>query len=482
MRHLTFIIFALCFGLVLQSPQPANGFEESARSQKSVWSGYWWPLRRGEIVVPLSKYDKQTGKKSAEWEKKNNPAGSEVPQWFGYCHAWSASTVLENEPKQVLQSGSQSLTVGDQKGLLAIIHADDDAEFVGTRYEAGGDFTDVEPTALWSALKTYIKEKGVPIVADIEPGEPVWNYPVYAYRTQLIPRGNKGFGTIEIWFADDAVGKDFVGLKALYKKYTFELQLDANGNPVMGSGKWTGRSVKDHPDFLWYPTCTKPENPEVETVQVKRMLRCTPPTPPTPTAPTTPPTPEIPAITPSELVNLIADQTSDFMLDITVDKFDGGMYDIGEKISVFGKSDKSGYLYLIGISPKGGLTVLYPQNGDNNKVQAGQDFTIPDPNSRYSFSIASLPGKYRVKAIVTDKPLVIGGWDQETSSLTRTKSGSLAMDISNFRWSPTTTDTAQSDVCELMTKRVGNEGDSVKKRFNLKQFAQDEVVFIVKPK
>lgn len=477
MRHLTFIIFTLCFGLVIQCIQPVYGFEESARSQKNVWSGYWWPLRRGEILVPLSKYDKQTGKKSVEWEKKNNPSGPNVPQWFGYCHAWSASTILEDEPKEVIQSGSQSLTVGDQKGLLAVIHADDDAEFMGTRYEEGGDFNDIEPTQLWYALKTYIKEKGVPIVADIEPGEAIWNYPVYAYKAKMIPKGNKGLGTIEIWFADDAVGKDFVGLKVLYKRYTFELQLDRNGKPVMGSGKWTGRSVKDHPDFLWYPTSTKPENPEVETAQVKKMLSCTPETPPPPTTPV----PEIPAITPSELVNLIADMTSDFLLDITVDKFDGGVYSIGEKISIFGKSEKSGYLYLIGISPKGTLTVLYPQNGDDNKVQAGKNFSIPGSDAKYSFSIASLPGLYRVKAIVTDKPLVIGGWDQETSMSTQTALGSLAMDVSNFRWSPSTEDGTQSDVCEIMTKRVGNEGETVKKRFNLKQFAQDEVVFIVKP-
>ena len=492
MRHYTFILLILCLGLALQSFQPVNGFEDSARSKKGVWSGYWWPMRRGEILVPLSKYDQQHGKKSAEWERKNNPSGPNIPQWFGYCHAWSASAVLEEEPTKVIQSGSQNLTVGDQKGLLAISHTDDDAEFFGVRFEAGGDPNDIEPTELWAALKTYIKEKGLPIVADIEPGTAVWNYPIYAYKVVLTPQGAKGFGTIEIWFADDAVGKDFIGLKACYKKYTFELQLDQNGQPVMGSGKWTGNSVKDHPDFLWYPTKAKPENPEVEYVQVKKMLHCAPeqpePEPETepepeqqPEQPQPEPEPEIPAITPPELVKLIADQTSDFMLDITVDRFDGGMYKAGEKITVTGKSEKSGYLYLIGISPKGSLTVLYPQKGDKNEIQAGQEFAVPGSQATYSFSIASQPGLYRVKAIVTDKPLVIAGWDQETTEPARTNSGSLAMDIPNFRWNPSTAEIANDEVCEVWNNRTGREGETVKKRFNLTRFAQDEVAFIIRP-
>lgn len=487
MRHFRIILLILCLGLVLMPAQSTNAFEESARSKKAVWSGYWWPMRRGEIVVPLSKYDQENGKKSAEWEKKNNPSGPEIPQWFGYCHAWSASAVLEDEPTKVQKSGAQTLTVGDQKGLLAASHTDDDAEFVGVRFASGGDPSDIEPTKLWDALKRYIKEKGVPIVADIEPGEPVWNYPIYAYKVNVTPQRNTGLGTMEIWFADDAVGKDFVGLKAVYKKYTFECKLDQNGQPVIGSGKWTGNSVKDHPDFLWYPTQTKPENPEVEYKLVRNMLRCAPPPEPEPEPEPQPepqpqpqPQPEIPAITPPELVKLIADQTSDFMLDVTVDKFDGGMYEPGEKITISGKSEKEGFLYLIGISPKGTLTVLYPQNGDNNKIQAGSEFKVPGPNVTYSFSIQFQPGLYRVKAFVTDKPLVIGGWDQETSEPALTNSGSQALDISNFRWSPSTEEVTGDEVREMWNSRTGREGEDVKKRFNLTRFAQDEVAFVVR--
>lgn len=479
MRHFTEYWLIFCLGLVLLPAPSANGYEESARSKKAVWSGSWWPMRHGGITGPLTKYDKEYGKKAVEWEKQNNPSGPNIPSWHGFCHAWSASAVLEDEPTKILQSRTQALTVGDQKGLLAAGHGDDDADFFGIRFQEGGDPDDIEPTQLWDALKEHIKEKGVPIVADIEPKEAVWNYPIYAYRVNWTPNGKTGVGTIEIWFADDSVAKDFVGLKSLYKKYTFEMKLDRKGRPVKGSGKWTGQSIKDHPDFLWFPTKAKPENPEVEYPLVKKMLECAPPTEPEP-HPQPQPQPEIPAITPPELVKLIADQTSDFMLDITVDKFDGGMYEPGEKITISGKSEKSGFLYLIGISPKGTLTVLYPQNGDKNEIQAGSEFTVPGPNVTYSFSIQSQPGLYRVKAFVTDKPLVIGGWDQETSEPVLTNSGSHALDFSNFRWNPTTEEVTGAEVRSIWNNRTGREGEDVKKRFNLSRFAQDEVAFVVK--
>lgn len=479
-----FLLLTLAF-LVLFPLEKVSGFEESARSKKSVWSGYWWPMRRGEIIEPLTKYDQRNHKQAAEWEKTNNPSGPDVPQWFGYCHAWSASAILEKEPVNVLQAGPHQLSVGDQKGLLAASHTEDSANFYGMRYEEGGDFSDIEPTELWKALKIHIKEQGVPIVADIEPGEPVWNYPIYAYRVRMTPQGDKGTGTIEIWFADDAVGKDFVGLKSLYKQYTFELALH-DGVPVMGSGKWTGKSVKDHPDFLWYPYVAKAENPELDYALVRKMMQLEPlhetETEPEyePEAEQEPEPEPVPAIGPAELTALIANQQSDFLLDITLDKYDGGIYQPGEKITIFGTSEKEGYLYLIGISPKGTLTMLYPQNGDQNRIQANAEFSVPGPGVSYSFSIANLPGLYRVKAFVTDKPLVLAGWDPETSEPERTNSGSVAVDRSNFRWNPTTAELTGESIISMWEERTNAPGETVKKRFKLTRFAQDEAAFVVK--
>src|SRR5262249_22622363 len=69
---------------------------EEAKS-KTPWSGYWWPYRSGGLTKPLGKYCQYVGKKDAvEWEQKH--IGNGAPKWFGYCHAWSASSVREMEP------------------------------------------------------------------------------------------------------------------------------------------------------------------------------------------------------------------------------------------------------------------------------------------------------------------------------------------------------------------------------------------------
>ena len=40
----------------------------------------------------------------------------------------------------------------------------------------------------------------------------------------------------------------------------------------MGTGRWLGPSVEDHPDFAWYPFVAVAENPEVEYTAVQRLL------------------------------------------------------------------------------------------------------------------------------------------------------------------------------------------------------------------
>jgi hypothetical protein len=84
--------------LALFCPTVALAASEQAQSKYVPWSGYWWPIRDGGLQSPLKKYDAATGKQAAKWEAENNPAhGAE--QWHGFCHAWSASAIMEQEPK-----------------------------------------------------------------------------------------------------------------------------------------------------------------------------------------------------------------------------------------------------------------------------------------------------------------------------------------------------------------------------------------------
>ncbi|MDO4576205.1 MAG: DUF4384 domain-containing protein [Planctomycetia bacterium] len=468
-----FLLVAWCFW-----GNMAAGFEESAVSKKVAWSGYWWPIRSGGIIEPMKKYDGLAQKKSVQWELQNNPPGPNVPKWFGFCHAWSASSVMEPEPRKVLQLRGKTLHIGDQKAWLAASHAEDVCNFFGTRYEAGGNLQDISPEELWKTLKSHIKEQGVPIVVDIEPREAVWNYPVYKYRVRHTIQGKKLVGTIEIWFADDAVPPNFIGLKSAYKKYSFEAQT-RNGALLMGTGRWTGKSVNDHPDFLWFPYVAKPENPEVDYKWICTTLAqsLSQPEP----QPQPQPQPEIPTISPEELIELVASQKSDFMLDATVDKFDGGVYHEGEPLQIALKSQRGGYLYLIGILPSGKPFMLYPQAGDNNQIAASQEITIPRPNSRYRFTLRKNMGTYHVKAIVTDKPIAFAGWTP-TPPESRSVEGEVDLSSDSFHWPPTSADaTARGMQVMYHDRQESDVRGLLKERFGITAFAQDETVFVLIP-
>ena len=195
--------------------------EDSGQAERTPWSGYWWPHREGRILGPLSKYDQLTGKAAAAWERKQHPAGPEVPSWHGYCHAWAASAVREPEPAQarVAQAGSRqaSLAIGDQKGLLSLTHAHDDADSYGDRFGDGRgseEHSDLAPDQLWQLLKLYIRQQRIPLVLDIEAGAEVWNFPAYAYKISYSPHGenNLQLAQLTVWFADDFVAPDYVCL------------------------------------------------------------------------------------------------------------------------------------------------------------------------------------------------------------------------------------------------------------------------------
>ena len=74
--------------------------QETGQAAYYPWSGYWWPHRSGGLIDPLSKYDDVYQTQAAAWERDHHvPPGDDIPPWFGHCHAWSASGVIEREPR-----------------------------------------------------------------------------------------------------------------------------------------------------------------------------------------------------------------------------------------------------------------------------------------------------------------------------------------------------------------------------------------------
>ena len=516
MKRTTILCSAVLGASLLAIPaERGNATEEAAQAKTTPWSGYWWPHRQGLLLRPLAKYDKLTGHKAADWERKTHPPGPNVPSWHGYCHAWSASSVLEPEPRRVGKVQSVPLGVGDQKGMLTACHTQDVANSHGDRFGDGvgsDDPNDLAPDVVWRLLKYYVQQLGVAVVMDVEAGEEVWNYPVYQYRVQYAPASGDGQtyrAQLELYMADDGVVPDFLGTKVRRQTYQFTFKLH-NGAIVPGSARWTGPSVKDHPDFAWYPLVAVPENPEIKYPKVKKIVaqvspQGQPPRPPvTPGQPPGPeqpvpqpvqPTPRpeqpvappatgdvasqqqaasvqgapIPVVSPLELVAMIACRTSAFPLDVTVDRFDGGEYKVGETFIVRGTPAKDGYLYLLYVDSKGGLQLLYPAAGEDNQVKANKEFL---KGGSKAFQLTKPYGVDRVKALVTTRPIALTG-------LTAAGPGQQQ----TFRWHPTQQQQVQQLLRQYQQQQKLNEqqlGDWRPEAL-LGPFAQDEVAFYVGP-
>ena len=233
------------------------------------WSGYWWPLSKGELIYgynsnlpPLQKYDYLAygyypGPATNESYNKKLNYDSGAGSWFGLCNGWAAAAIMTQEPTAPNTVQGITFNVGDQKGLLseAWYNTSGDGWFEGSRYDgnSGDDLQDLYPDDLWTLLRIYIRDQKVPFVLDLSADEQVWNYPVYKYSISWSPLSGGWYDcTMYLECADDGVQPDFVGTQIITRNYTFRVQMQ-NGNFISGTGYWTGSSIQDHPDFAWYP-------------------------------------------------------------------------------------------------------------------------------------------------------------------------------------------------------------------------------------
>ena len=543
----------LCLAACLAaSAVAAEPYVEKAQARTTPWSGYWWPLSAGGLVRPLGQYDAATGQAAVAWEQAHRQMGSGVPGWFGFCHAWAASSIMEPEPERARTArrrdgGSLGLAVGDQKGMLAACHTNDVANSYGERFEEGesdASRQDIAPDALWRILKLYLGQQQVPVVLDLDAGPQVWNFPAYAYqlRTDGTADGDHQ-ADLTVWLVDDGVPPDHVGTRVRRQTYTFGYTM-RSGAVVMGSGRWTGRSRQDHPDFVWYPYLARADNPEVRQAAVRQLLgqastpttappptTPTPPTPPTPpTTPTTPTTPVLdpppggatgppplpgpddpdgrPVLTPVELAALVANRTSAFALDVTVDRFDGATYQAGEPIAVRVNSEQAGYLYLFYLDNQGQLALLYPPPGHPGRIDAGTPTNLPGANDAFAFRVGNSPGLHCIKAVVTARPILLGGLvvgqqqQQARHSAQQATRGApkrpgpaavrpaqagqappsrSAVVEQTFRWPPAQQDQVQAILRPYAAQNGPQVVEGADPRQTVGRFAQDEVRFVVQP-
>lgn len=237
---------------------------DAAEADFTPWSGYWWPTNGGGLATgngynghpaPLEKYDLLTGGAypgpATQWYLDHNYDPT-APGWYGFCGAWASASVTENITFYPSIVDGVLLNVGDKKGLLTAAH----------EYDTAVRMNAFQPEVFHSWLLQYIKEAGISFYAELDPGNEIWNYPVYRYEMDVIDYGDKLSVSCQIWYADDQVDPDYQGTKSLTKIYTYYLTKGADGE--ITGGEWTDYSIYDHPQQLILPVSPYSNNPYLD--------------------------------------------------------------------------------------------------------------------------------------------------------------------------------------------------------------------------
>ncbi len=105
-------------------------------------------------------------------------------------------------------------------------------------------------------------------------------------------------------------------------------------------------------------------------------------------------------------------------VDVWVDKEDAIYYPT-EKLNVFFTVDKACYVAIYTIEVGGGVSHLFPLEGEDGWVQAGMVYELPPPDADYEYVIYGEPGLETIIAVASQQRLP--GLDDEAPDIVRTE-------------------------------------------------------------
>lgn len=248
---------------------------DKVESKQRPWAGFWYPFTDQSLYKghnsPLAKFDavmKKKGKHShvASGEAKRFEA-QKFDGWEGHCPGRAIAASLIPEPKAPLIIEGVEFSIADQKGLHTFSHIQYPHTVYGVVYrgdaETDGTYQDIAPEALHQLVIKTVGEEGRPLVIDHVAGTPVWNEPLYSYRWKIEKDPKYDFAytvSARALLVKERSGQETNVLTGsediMAPSYNYTLYVDKtdtkDGKFRVIAGRWTGRSVKDHPDTVSY--------------------------------------------------------------------------------------------------------------------------------------------------------------------------------------------------------------------------------------
>lgn len=256
-------------GLLSAAALKAPTLVLEGRSERTPWSGWWWPADDGVVGPhlydrdgPLARYDRLTERlgrptSTRQWELANVYLTGGQYVWAGHCNGWAAASILEPEPTTPKTIAGVTFSVADQKGLLSSWHFADNVE-----WSFGDDERGVNPADFHRAVVQWLGGTRKPFIVNAAANaEQVFNFPAYRYRVVYGPDPTDPAKThvrTTLWFVDYNVDPNMVGTKSWPnddgRTYEYDIVGDRN-NP--SGGAWEGASATgaafSRPWRIWYP-------------------------------------------------------------------------------------------------------------------------------------------------------------------------------------------------------------------------------------
>lgn len=108
---------------------------------------------------------------------------------------------------------------------------------------------------------------------------------------------------------------------------------------------------------------------------------------------------------------LRADYAEDLTIDVWLDRGDGGVYNRGDAVTVYFKTNADCFVTLYNIDTDGYTRVLFPSyTGEGNYVQGGKTYAVPANQHENFFVIDEATGIGYIEGVASPRPFYLEGW------------------------------------------------------------------------
>ncbi|CAN5876549.1 hypothetical protein BH11MYX2_BH11MYX2_31150 [soil metagenome] len=369
-QHLEYKLASLPKKGKLEKPVWKTRYPNAVAGIATAWADTYWPTSEGshnarwqgaDVKSPLEKYDQAfnnaagcaaqpdalcgAGAKAkwdtyytcagpaAKWQSQNYQGGGQmhdgidnnqkdgvdecngsdgndgIAGWWGTCHAWTPSALMEPEPQHAVTINGVEFGPGDIKALTQNLYDRTSAVMLGGRCNseeithdvhgsANDDCSDVNPGSLHVILTNFLGIGQLPLIEDRTANWEVWNQPVVGYevtkQAQITnTKANECVGATGNKWTFNTAAKKLYEVKVTvtyvsesqadntphgFADYTSEddyhyiLELNATGKII--GGRYCTDTTNTHVDFLWSPTgWASPSNPSVNGDKVRDLIK-----------------------------------------------------------------------------------------------------------------------------------------------------------------------------------------------------------------